>query len=740
MNINEALRWSVIGGILVIFFIPLFVANSLFFPFITGKGFAFRILVEIVFALWLILALRDPSARPGKSLLVYAVGAFLLGIGVADIFAVNPDKAFWSNFERMEGWVTIAHLAAYFFVAASVFNTEKSWKVLWNTTIIVSVIESIQGIRQLLHYAPINQGGVRLDGTFGNATYLAIYMLFSFFITLLMFVWTRGKNSTATMLGAWYGLAMLLQVVMVFYTATRGTILGLIGGLFIAGLTFLFTAKENKALRKWGIGAVIAIVLLSGGFIAIRNAPFVQQNEVLGRLAGIATPQSLLEQGTTRFAIWQMAWKGFLERPIFGWGQEGFNYVFNQNYQPSLYSQEAWFDRAHDEFLDWLVATGIVGFLLYVSLFALAFWYLWRPRNNFTALERGLFTGLLAGYAFHNLFVFDNLVSYIFFFTILAYLAFRSRPAVAALSKNQQAPAPMRISKSAERITSPLIIVLMGIILYFVNVPGIATASDIIQGLTPHSEGITANFDYFQKAVARAGNGGLGLQEVREQLVQFALQVKQLNAGDAAFQAKVLQYAEDQMVAQVAASPKDARIRVFFGSYLHQIGKLDEARTQLLAAHDLSPNKQAILFELGSLELDAGNTALGLKWLKEAYDLDPSYDTAVLDYAAGEIRSGDSASAASMLMPRFHTVTPDDDAILTAYLSVKDYKDALAILKARVAKNPNDYQAHVVLAAGYLQSGDRADAIAELKKAIDLNEAFAPQGQAYINQIQSGSL
>ena len=33
---------------------PLYVANSNFFPFITGKAFAFRIIVEIVLVLWLV--------------------------------------------------------------------------------------------------------------------------------------------------------------------------------------------------------------------------------------------------------------------------------------------------------------------------------------------------------------------------------------------------------------------------------------------------------------------------------------------------------------------------------------------------------------------------------------------------------------------------------------------------------------------------------------------------------------
>ena len=57
MNINTILRRIIIGSIFLVPFIPLIVAPSMFFPFITGKNFAFRILVEIMFAFWLISSL-----------------------------------------------------------------------------------------------------------------------------------------------------------------------------------------------------------------------------------------------------------------------------------------------------------------------------------------------------------------------------------------------------------------------------------------------------------------------------------------------------------------------------------------------------------------------------------------------------------------------------------------------------------------------------------------------------------
>lgn len=63
---NSFLRWGIVIGLLATLFLPMIVSSSLFFPFITGKNFGFRIIVEIVLVLWLVLALRDPAYRPKK--------------------------------------------------------------------------------------------------------------------------------------------------------------------------------------------------------------------------------------------------------------------------------------------------------------------------------------------------------------------------------------------------------------------------------------------------------------------------------------------------------------------------------------------------------------------------------------------------------------------------------------------------------------------------------------------------
>ena len=83
---KQILKTGVIFGLFLIPFIPFLVSSSLFFPFITTKAFTFRIIVEVIFALWLLLSLLDSSYRPKKSLVLYAVFGLLFIIGLADLF------------------------------------------------------------------------------------------------------------------------------------------------------------------------------------------------------------------------------------------------------------------------------------------------------------------------------------------------------------------------------------------------------------------------------------------------------------------------------------------------------------------------------------------------------------------------------------------------------------------------------------------------------------------------------
>ncbi len=716
-TVKTIARFITICGLFLVPFTPVIVANSYFFPFITGKAFFFRIAVEIAFAGWVLLALVDKKYRPRKSLVSIVLVAFVAWMFVADTFAINSTKAFWSNFERMEGWVTLVHLLAFFLVASTFLRVEKKWRAWWYTSIVTASYVISYGFLQLAGVAKIHQGGVRLDASLGNAAYLAVFMLFQFFVAGWLAFTTKKKWLRYVLF-----VFMALSAWILFATATRGTILGLAGGLLLSALLALFTM--GKRARTVATGAVILIVMIAGGFLLAKDTGAIRHDPVLGRIASIS-----LADGQTRFTIWNMAWKGFQERPVVGWGQEGFNYVFNKYYNPSLYAQEQWFDRAHNAFIDWLVAGGLPAFLLYLSLFFSAIWVLWK--SPFSRVEQIAFTALFAGYAFHNLFVFDNIVSYIGFFAVLALIDGKAGSPIKMLEE-----APELTSASAGQVALPVVLVAFLSTMFFVNVPGIKASTGLINALTPHGS-ITASISAWKDELAHPA---FAKQEVREQLLSFSMRVVDSPRVSMADKQKIATLAINEMKKEVAELPEDARIRFELAIGYATFGDYKRALVQIEKARELSPNKETIILEDGLIRLKTGDTKGAAKLLKKAYALAPQFKRLAVYGASGNILAGDKAEANKILLKTFGTVSVDNPALIESYIVMKDYAPLLTIYSARVAKKGSTTSDAFHLALVEALAGHTQKAIAQIRSVITKYPKTTKEGNALIKRIQQGKI
>jgi O-antigen ligase len=582
MPLKKIIRAITVTAVFLLPLFPLIVANSFFFPFITGKAFFFRILVEIAFAGWIMLCFMDAKYRPKWTALTVGVTVFALVALVADLLGVNPLRSIWSNFERMEGWVTIAHLWGLFLVVSNVFGSyveegKKMWHRWFATNLGVATIVSVYGLLQIANVVAIHQGSVRVDASLGNSAYMGVYMLFSVGLAVFMFlssqnrwsykisgrdvnlmlywafvilsiivlaIFSNSKDITgfSTSLSTYistnplwfiigllvtgisiaypYRVLPLLFTYIIFQTQTRGTILGLIGGILLALFLYaILGKKESKTSRYISGGVIVAIIFVGIFFWSNRESGFVQSSPVLNRLATISISDVKTQ---ARGYIWPMAISGAMERPILGWGQENFNYIFNANYHPAMYAQEQWFDRAHSVFLDWLVATGVIGFVAYLSLYVLLLMKIWK--SGLTVAEKSALTGLVVGYAIHNVFVFDNIASYIMFFAILAFADSQS----SVHHKHDHKPTHIfgsgSVSKDAvEYVVAPIVIVCFVLVVYFVQYRVMNANSRLIDALVACSGGGTPDAGLYQRALAVGAY--TANQEIREQLLSCGVRV-----------------------------------------------------------------------------------------------------------------------------------------------------------------------------------------------------------------------
>jgi len=743
MNRNNLVKWGILTGLWAVLLIPFYVANTMFFPYISGKNFAFRIIVEIIFALWIYLAYVDGKYRPKKSWLFYAIGLFALVMAVADIFAVNPTKAFLSNFERMDGWITIGHLLMYFVVFSSVMKTEKVWMWFFRSSLAMSMVMFALAMKEWL-----TTDTVRVSTTLGNAIYVAVYFMFNFFFALILLYKDSIIKAIASsrpwksIFSNWltyvYLLAAILCFVGIWRTSTRGVILGLLGGLVVTSIVVAVLEKKNKTIKKISIWCLVVIAVLVGGFMAVKNTQFVQNNPTLNRLAQISW-SGVAGQGQARQYVWAMALKGIQEKPILGWGQDGFNYVFNEQYDPRMYAQEQWFDRAHNTPLDVAIAGGMLGLLAYLSIFVASLYIVWKKRNDFGVVGVGLLIGLLAAYFAQNLFVFDNLASYIYFYIVLSYIHSRDVETEEVEDNKPKSSVAEFKNKSitnnkddiANYVVLPLVLIALCVSVWYLNIKPIKTNTAIIKAMQSYQTLIlddlpqTAIKPYaeltlqnFKEAIS---GSIIGATEAREQLWTIAPKMAALTKVELSTREAFVKYAADQAYAQVAETPYDARYQLFVGSFFANIGRYDLGIPYLVKALELSPNKISMMLELSRVYGFAGEYKKSLEVIQKARELVPEFNEVKIQYLISLI-TNDMETEAKKIMG---TSTEENEAVVRGY-----------IIKTSVYLRNNNK----IGVTTEIQKANKIAAITEIQKAMNFVPAFKSQGQEIIDGINKGTI
>lgn len=728
---EKTLSWILKGGLLLTPFLVFIVTRPLYFPFITGKNFIFRILIELLAVVWVYAALRFPSFRPRSSAIVWAVAAFIAVMGIATAFALSPYKSFWSDFERMEGYVGLLHLALYFLLLASAFTTNRDWRVFFHTSLGASVIVSLYAVLQLAGKLDIHQGGTRVDATLGNATYLAAYLLFHLFFLIWFFL--RSDNS---FLRSCYAAAFLLEAFILYHTATRGAILGFLGGLAILAVFLAFSSRG--IIRRAAIGALVVVVLVPALFFLARNTDVVRKSEVLERFASISLTETTTQ---SRFIIWKMALRGWQERPVLGWGQESFTYVFSKYYEPSLWRQEPWFDRAHNVFLDWLIAGGISGLASYLAMYAAAFWLLVRSfRKNMDSAKFGIVVSLLAAHFFQNLFVFDNLMSYLLFFAVLAFAHHAaSEPPTAG---RQPVISPAFVIPSGVRLAaSAIVVAAFVLIFYFANLKPIMAAKVILDALKTAQSSQAAGKVEESIAVFRKGLrlNTFGTTELREQVSQMVSPVIADSSLAEQDKAKFAEFAIQEMQKQTSEIPSDIRARAFLATIYSSVGHSADAIATVNDVLRLNDRRPQFYFIAAEAYLKTSQNEQAVSALRRAYELAPDYPDAVANLGTVLILNGRESEAEDLMERHFGTRIPAEPRFAQAYAQRGDFKKSAAVWEELVKADPANAEYYANLGVAYARIGERNRAISAFEEAIRLEPAFKTRGEEFIKQLRSGN-
>jgi len=402
------------------FFVPMvFLPWFFIYPYIVPKVLFFRSLVLLLLALTLVIYFYERKKQSHKfwTPLAVVLVLFLVSLFISTFVGVDWQHSFWNNHERMLGSFTILHYLIFFFVIRYLFTSWEDWRkaflVFSGVGMLVVLIGIIQKISPEFFF---NKGAGEVVSTLGNPIYLAGYGLFLFFISLFFVIkqkdWSR-----------WYFLASaILGIVAIFIAGTRGTFVGLAVGIAVLLVFYLVMLKEQEKVRSALLLVVIIGVLFTGLSFLFRKTALVKSIPIIGHMVNISPAYGTAR---TRLLAWQVAIQGWQDRPVFGWGPNNYYYAYNVHYNPEFLKfgfAQTWWDNAHNVVMNTLATQGVVGVLLYLGIFIIAVYSLWRCYKFRSTEMHFMIVGIsfLVAHLVHNLFVFENATSYLYFFLFLA--------------------------------------------------------------------------------------------------------------------------------------------------------------------------------------------------------------------------------------------------------------------------------------------------------------------------------
>ena len=637
-------------GLYAILLTPLFFWPRALFAFLTPKFLLFQVLIEIIFAAWLILRVIG-SGNQSWVRKNYIVSALMIFFGVSfisAIFGVDFSRSFWGIGARMTGLFAELHFLAWFLVLVSI--SKSGFRSSTSKSLDVGLRESMPDfdIAQYLNFSFFialavaatafyqnTQWALAWGSTvFNNPTFIAPYFIFHFFWGLYKTIF-NFQFSISKLKGWFFGVGSVFIFFVILLGQVRGAILGLFAGILLLGFFLIF---DGLTTRRFKIALSAIFFLIFIGFFSLwifRDSQFIQNKNisVLRRLTQFSLSETTAQ---TRILAWQTALKGFTDRPILGAGPENFNYIFNAHYNPSFLKfgsggfGETWFDKPHNAFLQILTETGIVGSLAYILIWFVVVFYLFRifknnPKNtSIISIMEGKFLSVFLASAFFSylvtvFFSFDSFGSWFGLFLFLAFLASRDH---ANQSEELRMP---RIANFYSQLSS-LAIVGSLLALLYVNYgmwrANIADADalrifsrDPAQGIVLFKKSLSYFTPYKSEyqfdliaSVAGAVEKGISLLNL-EDVINFSL-----NEADKA----------------VAAHTKDAakytdmvRIYNILGTRGRDPEIISQAEDFGKKSLELSPNRQETLFYLARTALLKNDAKLAIMWAKQAVLADP---------------------------------------------------------------------------------------------------------------------
>lgn len=519
------------------------------------------------------------------------------------------------------------------------------------------------------------QPTVRIFSTLGQPAWIAAYL--SFLIPLTIALSLRSvrflsspfavlKKSTPLI---FFTLSMILYIALLFAN-TRGGFMGFwIGNAFFwLGFIFILSQKWKSAVKTLLLFNISFLLLTFVFGIPINQLQsftlpeLLAKNPIPNAYAQSETTDTqetqtetapsqinITESGNIRLNVWQGAFDAWKANPILGTGVETFAFAYYKHKPPGQNLTSEWdflYNKAHNEYLNYLATTGVIGLGTYLLLILWFFFTVAKTAHknswisSYQAYEekpnvlgkRILVLALVGGYItilVSNFFGFSVVMVNLFFFLTPAFVYVLTN----TLS-NRSLSFPAKENVEKDEVSGLNLVIICVVILvscyllltlyrYWDADKNYALGSN----LNRINELLTAR-PYLQDAVKLRGNEPTFKDELA--INSAAIGAAYLQQNDPQTAQTYINEAESLSTEVTNKHPNNV---VFWKNRVRMLALLGQvnpeyfapALTAIIKANELAPGDAKILYNYGVILGQSGRSEEGIARLEESIRLKPDY-------------------------------------------------------------------------------------------------------------------
>ncbi|MDA0676599.1 MAG: O-antigen ligase family protein [Chloroflexi bacterium] len=332
------------------------------------------------------------------NLLIAATAVFTFVNVVSTVLSPMPYFSFWGVAPASSGYNLYSFLSMmviFFAVVTKMRSVAQVWRAL-HVIVGVGTLTAIYGTAQHFGWDPLygSQESNRIFGSFGNPIYFGAYLVMTIPVTMVVGIRLILRQADKRVF-ACIVVAFTLQLAAMWFTGSRGPLVGLVVGLiFVAASTVLLVPR--KQLLSLVIFAGSSLLLALGLILAPGEKVGARSLQFGGELSSLTTSDGTgrIEPGLGgRAEIWgevldlAVEWDRLppdegtskLLRPLFGFGPDMLRFSSSLVSKPRASLEIV--DHTHNRALHVLMEQGWVGFVVFLSVVGLAIWLLaltWR--------------------------------------------------------------------------------------------------------------------------------------------------------------------------------------------------------------------------------------------------------------------------------------------------------------------------------------------------------------------------